>query len=141
MCDSGWPRPNRTLEYCKGEHRRKHRGATDTAAMVLQKGDYWVAKCPRHFCEARALALLHAAIPEFRATIPGAPYRLWTYYDGVIYAARSHDGGLTWHGFPNGPPMSPPPRSILRELRRHALALGEEARLNTWLGKKWNTKR
>jgi hypothetical protein len=141
MCDTGLPQPNRPLRYCKGEHRRKHRGTHERATMVLQKGDFWVGKCPRHFCESRATMLLQRAIPEYRRTTGSAPYRLWAYYDGAIYAASSTDGGLTWHGFPNGPPMAPPPRSILRELWRRAQALGEEGKLIAWLCRQWKTKR
>lgn len=140
MCDPNSLTPTQVLHYDKGEHRRQHRGAHDSAAMVLQKGNFWVAKCPRRFCETRALMLLQSAIPEFRASIGTTPFRLWTYFDGVIYTARSHDDGVTWHGFPNGPPMPLPPRTILRELRRRAQALGEEPRLDAWLGKQWKAK-
>jgi hypothetical protein len=141
MCEPGWLASNPALRYIKGEHRRKHRGNHERAAMVLQKGDFWVAKCPRHFCESRAVMLLRHAIPEFRRTTGAAPYRLWAYYDGAIYAACSSDEGATWHGFPHGPPMTPPPRTILRELRRRAEAIGEEGRLNAWLCKQWKTRR
>ena len=141
MCDLSWPNPKRVLHYDKGEHRRQHRSAHHRAAMVLQKGDFWVAKCPRLFSETRALMLLQNAIPEFRTPLGTTPYRMWTYFEGVIYAACSHDGGDTWYGFPNGPPMPPPPRTILRELRRRASAIGEEPRLDAWLCKQWKVKR
>ncbi|RKP46206.1 hypothetical protein [Pararobbsia silviterrae] len=141
MTHSRWPRPNTTLRYRKGEHRRKHRGTSMSPRMVLQKGNYWIAKCPHTFCEAHAEMLLQHAIPEFRRTLPDTPYRLWAYFDGAIYAACSDDGGATWHGFPHGPPMMPPPRPILRELEYRAESLGETARLNAWLNTTWKTRR
>jgi hypothetical protein len=131
--------PKAHLVYDKGENRRKHSGNIDEAQMIYKNG-LWVGKCPQNFPMETATRLLQGAIPEFRTTAAENPYRLWNYYDGAIYVARSQDGGHTWHGYPNGHPMKPPPRPVLRELERRARALKEENRMKAWLDRRWKQK-
>lgn len=141
MNNESWPCPNKDLLYDKGENRRKHLGRCDEAEMAYEKGGNWVGKCPRKFSQDVAQQLIEYGIPEFRETMPDRPCRLWTYHDGVVYVARSQDGGKTWHGFPNGHPMKEPPRAILRQLEQRAQACGEEARIHEWLDKRWDEKK
>lgn len=140
MSDTKSSFQNLVLKYEKGENRYRHCGQNSNAEMVFENGNNWVGKCPKNFSSIKALELLQNGIPEFRNSITENPYRFWIYYDGVVYAARSQDGGTTWHGFPNGHPMPSPPRIVLKQLEQRARDLGEYARLTAWLSKKWNTK-
>ncbi|WP_186061974.1 hypothetical protein [Burkholderia gladioli] len=140
MGSESWPSPNEEIKYAKGENRRKHLGLSNEACMVHEPGNNWVGKCPRGFSLDVAAKLLEHAVPEFRDTTAERPYRLWTYHDGAVYAARSEDGGKTWHGYPNGHPMLPPPRAIMKLLEKHAEEAGEGDRLKAWLKKRWNAK-
>lgn len=133
------PGPNKDLQYSKGENRRKHSGHLQDARMVFKYG-MWIGECPKGFDLAVAADLVQCGIPEFRSTVPEKPYRIWNYYDGAIYVAYSQDGGITWHGFPNGQPQPQPPRLILRQLEQRAKGLGEEARIKQWLKKTWDPK-
>ena len=134
-----WPCPNTELQYEKGENRFKHSGTCVDAKMVYKNG-IWVGVCPKGFLQDVALELLQHAIPEFRSTAAEKPHRLWSYHDGVIYAARTENGGRTWHGYPNGHPKVAPPKSILKKLEQRAREIGEESRLQEWLRKRWDKK-
>lgn len=140
MNADNWPCPNTSLKYEKGENRHKHSGKETDAQMVQERGGLWVGKCPRAFSLDNALTLLQNGIPEYRKTAPEKPFRIWTYFNGAIYAARSQDDENTWHGFPNGYPMKEPPSQIMRKLVQRAREQGEEANIQEWLGKRWNTK-
>lgn len=140
MNADNWPCPNTSLKYEKGENRRKHSGKETDAQMVQEMGGHWVGKCPREFSLDKAMTLLQNGIPEYRKTAPEKPFRIWAYFNGAIYAARSQDGGNTWHGFPNGHPMKEPPSQIMRKLVQRACEQGEEANIQEWLDKRWNTK-
>lgn len=139
MNSDNWPYPNTSLKYEKGENRRKHLGNEPDAQMVQERGGHWVGKCPKGFSLDNALTLLQNGIPEYRKTTPEKPFRIWTYFNGAIYTAHSQDGGNTWHGFPNGHPMSEPPRQIMLKLIQRAYDQGEEANIKEWLKKKWDT--
>lgn len=132
-----WPSPNKDLVYAKGENRFKHSGKRQKAHME-KRGALWVGVCPKGFDHDIAQCLLQHGIPEFRSTAAEKPYRLWNYYDGTIYAARTEDGGKTWHGFPNGHPMADPPKGILRELEKRAQEAGEERQFKNWLKMRWD---
>lgn len=137
MNADNWPCPNTTLKYEKGENRHKHSGKHADAQMVYEQGGNLVGKCPQGFSPEIALKLLQHGIPEFRNTTVEAPYRIWSYHEGAIYAARTEDDGKTWHGFPCGHPYEPP-RSILKQLEKRARDSGEEALIKKWLDKRWN---
>jgi hypothetical protein len=132
-----WEEIQKELKYDKGENRRKHSGHHADAQMVYKFGG-WIGECPRRFDLTVAQELLRNGIPEFRSTTAERPFRIWAYHDGVIYAARSQDGGLSWHGYPNGQPAKEPPRAILRRLEALAEELGEGARIKQWLKKRWD---
>jgi len=135
--EAEWDVFRKELSYDKGENRHKHTGHHADARMVYKFGA-WIGDGPRGFDLNVALELVRNGIPEFRSTTAERPYRVWTYHDGAIYAARSQDGGLTWHGYPSGQPSDDPPRAILRKLEIRAQGLGEEARIKQWLKKRWN---
>jgi hypothetical protein len=141
MDADSWPFPHKTLKYEKGENRLKHLGKTTDAQMVQGEGGHWVGKCPKGFSLENAQILLQCGIPEFRKTTAEKPYRIWAYFNGAIYAARSQDGGNTWHGFPSGYPMKEPPSQIMRQLMQQAREKGEEANIQEWLDKRWNAKK
>jgi hypothetical protein len=124
------------MKYDKGENRRKHVGNAPDAQMILESG-VLVGKCPKGFSGALALGLVQNGIQEFRKTAPENPCRIWNYYDGAIYAARSQDGGETWHGYPC--PSEDIPRTILRELEARAIAAGQGQNIKHWLKKRWTT--
>lgn len=128
-----WPCPNKNLKYEKGENRRKHSGTELSANIVFEFG-VWVGKCPKNFSLDKAEEILQSGIPEFRKTIPEKPCRIWTYFDGVIYAARTEDGGRTWHGFP----AQDPPEDILNKLIERNQS--ERSRIKQWLRQKWNQR-
>lgn len=140
MNADNWLSPNTILKYEKGENRHKHSGKVADAQMVQGKGGHWVGKCPKGFSLNDAQTLLQNGIPEFRKTTAEKPYRIWAYFNGAIYAARSQDGGNTWHGFPNGHPMKEPPSQIMRQLVQRASERDEEANIKEWLDKRWNAK-
>jgi hypothetical protein len=127
-----WPCPNKSLKHDKGEHRHKHSGTHEDAQVIYEKGA-WVGKCPKGFSPGIAQDLLERGIPEFCKTVKEKPRRIWSYYEGAIYAARSSDGGITWHGYPT---KEEPPRKILRELNTKAQDKDESARIKKWLGSK-----
>ena len=137
MSELDWSDLSATLCYDKGENRYKHSGHHAQAQMVY-KGGAWVGECPKGFDQEIALELVKSGFPEYRSTTSEKPYRVWNYHNGVIYASRSQDGGSTWHGYPSGHPSDDPPRTILRKLEARAVELGEEARINDWLKKRWN---
>lgn len=123
------------MEYNKGEHRKKHLGRLLEAECVWQDG-LLVGKCPSGFSIEKALELLKDGIPERRKTWPHDPFRIWTYYDGTVYASRSEDHGVTWHGYPI--PGSEMPFSIEVALLEKAKSIGEEKQFKNWCKKKWN---
>lgn len=139
MNKDSWPCPNKELRYDKGENRKKHLPLSADAMMVNEHGQ-WVGHCPRGFAPETALDLLQHGIPEFCETIPEKPRRIWSYHDGVIYAAHSSDAGTTWHGFPCGNPMLKKdlPQKIRRQLEERATAAGEHRRFNNWMKKHWD---
>ncbi|NRR32279.1 hypothetical protein HSX11_19055 [Oxalobacteraceae bacterium] len=139
MSEAEWKMLRKLLRYDKGENRRKHSGHHADARMVHKFGA-WIGECPKGFHSKVALELVWDGFPEFRSTTSEHPYRVWNYYDGAIYAARSVDGGVTWHGYPSGPPADEPPRAILRQLNARAREQGEELRLKQWLKKRWGRK-
>ena len=114
--------------YDKGENRRKHNGTSSQAEIVYEHG-HWVGKCPRGFSLDIAQSLIEDAIPEYRPRQQDSPFRLWNYYDGAVYAARTSDGGTTWHGYP----QCDPPRNVLRELEKRADVQGQKGELKKWL--------
>lgn len=118
--------------YDKGENRHKHRGRHDDARIVLEHGNR-VGKCPRGFSLGVARELLKTAIEEYKGRQPDIPFRLWAYHDGAVYAARTSDGGTTWHGYPN----QEPPQKILAQLEQQADARNEKNRLRQWLNKRF----
>jgi hypothetical protein len=131
-----WPSPNKSLKYDKGENRHKHSGKHQDARIIYENG-LWIGKCPQGFLLAEAQTLLENGLPEFRNTTAEKPFRLWSYYQGAIYRARSSDGGATWHGFPA---KDEPPRDILKKLEHLAQQQGEEKLLKQWLKKQWDHK-
>jgi len=130
---NGWPIPNKDIDYDKGENRRKHNGVSEQAEIVMEFGKL-VGKCPRGFNLDMALSLVQNAIPEYRNSQPDKPFRLWNYYQGAIYVAKSSNGGKSWHGFPA---LKPPPKHIKKALMERAREIGEEPQAQTWLGRKW----
>jgi hypothetical protein len=126
-----WPVPNKGIRYDKGESRHKHSGHHPEARIVWKTGTL-IGECPKGFPLDVAESLLQEAIPEYRKTIPDKP--VWTYHEGAVYAARSQDGGRTWHGYP----AQDPPRDVLRKLEQRARERGERQQLKTWLAKRWD---
>lgn len=123
------------MKYEKGENRRKHLGNNVEAKVILEDG-LLVGKCPKGFTVEKALSLLVDGIPEFRETAPEKPFRIWSYYEGAVYASRSQDGGETWHGYPC--PFDDIPTKILRTLESRANMLNEGKRFKHWLKTPWN---
>jgi hypothetical protein len=72
------------------------------------------------------------ALPEYRNGQPDSPFRLWNCHDGVVYAARTDDGGTSWHGYP----AVNPPRRVERELLARATKQGYSNELKRWLKQK-----
>ncbi len=135
MVVAEWPCPNKKLKYDKGENRHKHVGKGTNAQLIYENG-ILVGKCPKGFSFDIAQKLLENGIPEFRKTAEEKPFRIWSYYKGAIYVARSQDGGSTWHGYP----AINPPREISKKLEQLAQAQGEEKSIKQWLKKTWNSK-
>lgn len=132
-----WESLQKELKYDKGENRRKHSGQQTDAQMVKKFGG-WIGECPKNFDLNIAQELVRNGVPEFRNTTAEKPFRIWAYYNGAIYAARSQDGGTSWHGYPNGHPAEEPPRAILRQLEAIADGLGERTQFKQWLKKRWD---
>jgi hypothetical protein len=125
-------RPESPICYNKGENRHKHLGRVREAVIVRERGN-WVGKCPRSFQLETAQAKLRDSFAEYRSRQPDKPFRLWTYFEGAVYAARSEDGGTTWHAYPD----QDPPVVIRRQLELQADHLGQRDGLERWLKKKW----
>jgi hypothetical protein len=123
-----------SMNYNKGENRHKHCGNDDEAQLVWQS-NLLIGKCPKGFDLALALDLLNNGIPEYRKTSPENPFRIWNYHKGAIYATRSDDRGVTWHGYPC--PANEVPRKIMQQLQERASKLGEEDNLKQWMNKSW----
>jgi hypothetical protein len=126
--------PESQRKYDKGENRRKHQGSSDEAVVVWENG-LEVGKCPKGFSLEQATTLLQDAIPEFKKRQPDQPFRLWNYYAGAVYQARTSDGGVTWHGWPVQAKHIPP--KIERQLRERAESYGDIKELKRWLDRKF----
>lgn len=94
-----WPRPNKKITYKKGEDRLKHIHNSDQA-KASSKADGSAGLCPNTISLRQAREILQSGIPEFRKTSPDKPYRIFAYHAGAIYAARTQDGGHSWHAYP-----------------------------------------
>ena len=125
--------PKDPIHYGKGENRRKHNGKSLQAAIVSEYGNR-VGKCPRGFSLETAQKRLGFSFAEYRSRQPDNPFRLWTWHQGAVYAARTDDGGTTWHALP----AQDPPLSIQRKLEELATSYGEKPELKRWLKKKWD---
>jgi hypothetical protein len=125
-------RPPR-LVYDKGERRHKHVSRSARAEIVFERGNpkRAVGRCPNDIDQTTREALLQTAIPSPNGDRDlDAPRILYAVYQGVIYEARTSDGGRSYHAYPYHGPLS---GRLIRSLRDMTVDSGFEEAFEAWI--------
>lgn len=119
--------------YDKGEKRYKHEGSGPEAEIHFDKNRprKWIGRCPAGMqAKLRTDLLNHAiAAPSGDRDIAYPKY-LYVVHNGVIYEARTSDGGTSYHGFPYRGRLS---KKLIEQLRVMAKKKGCLALFEEWV--------
>ena len=118
--------------YEKGGGRKKHvgRGPEPELRRIAGNPRHTRGLCPNNVPEAEKKRLLNLAIPQPNGDFDSPQPRIvYSVYNGAIYAARTSNGGKSYHAYPYKGKLSD---TIIDALRKLAQAENCLADFEKW---------